>query len=973
VDIPDETGQIILASTVSVLIENQNPTNDSFSILLGFSDNNIITNNNFSNSIYGIYMENSNNNEIHNNSITKNRFGIYSSDGESNIFENNVFSNNQFAIKISESYLNIIECNSISNNSDGIYVDYSDNNHILNNNIISSRSCGVIIRYSDNNNVKNNNVSDTSEGITLIGSHWNDIADNNIITSRYGIDIRISSNNTISNNRISLGYEGISLSSSRNNHFFNNLLIDTGISLYGESVEDWNTNIIDPSNKVYEEPILFMKDRENEIITGEAGWIILVNCKNIIIEDILTNGSSKAIIIGYSSNISIINNMDASLNNLSIEVFYSKDCMIQNNRLDKGISISDSININIHNNVFKSKYGYGINIASSNDCDIINNTINVSRTGIHFYKSENNSVINNNVSGNQQGISMSYSYNTTIENNTAINIEKTGISLSDCSGNFINNNIISINKTQWTSGISLSRTDNNFISNNIISNPEEGISLFECRYNSVINNTLIDCGFSITGDNIENWNTHIIDETNSVNGKPINYWKNREGGVISNNAGQVILAQCTGVTVENCDIRNSSSGIQLGYSSDCVLINNVLSNNSEVDISLFYSDNIILKDNIISSHIGIGIQILSCNETIMINNSFTYGSLPFILGEIMEHWSSHSIDPSNTVNNKPIYYWTNRNDDRVPPNAGVVILVNCTGIIVENQNISNVTTGLGLLFSSNNIIRNNTLYNNSLFGMALLESQKNIIYNNTLAYNEIGILVFSKNNFFTQNNFLFNTYQWPFLVDFYDSYTQLSADYPIGGNYWSDYNGFDNYSGLNQDILGSDGIGDNPYEVSYIYSDNYPLMNPVFNSTWTPPRHRIPSAPKSISADEGEGYVNLQWDAPTEDSGFKIIDYNIYRSTNTSLFKFFRSTTDTTFNDTNVSDDQTYYYRVSAENIMGEGPQSSTVNGTSYRSTTNMIKEVDPVLIIVIFAIVFGIMCIGFLVNYRTYKEKYKK
>jgi len=53
--------------------------------------------------------------------------------------------------------------------------------------------------------------------------------------------------------------------------------------------------------------------------------------------------------------------------------------------------------------------------------------------------------------------------------------------------------------------------------------------------------------------------------------------------------------------------------------------------------------------------------------------------------------------------------------------------------------------------------------------------------------------------------------------------------YPDGGNYWSDYTGADNYSGVNQDEPGSDGIGDTPYPIygSAGSQDRYPFMRPV--------------------------------------------------------------------------------------------------------------------------------------------------
>ena len=42
-------------------------------------------------------------------------------------------------------------------------------------------------------------------------------------------------------------------------------------------------------------------------------------------------------------------------------------------------------------------------------------------------------------------------------------------------------------------------------------------------------------------------------------------------------------------------------------------------------------------------------------------------------------------------------------------------------------------------------------------------------------------------------------------------YNDWDNGYPSGGNYWSVYSGVDNNHGINQDIPGSDGIGDTPH------------------------------------------------------------------------------------------------------------------------------------------------------------------
>ena len=52
--------------------------------------------------------------------------------------------------------------------------------------------------------------------------------------------------------------------------------------------------------------------------------------------------------------------------------------------------------------------------------------------------------------------------------------------------------------------------------------------------------------------------------------------------------------------------------------------------------------------------------------------------------------------------------------------------------------------------------------------------------------------------------------------------------YSSGGNYWSDYNGIDLYSGQYQNVTGSDGIGDTPnvFQLVVEHIDHYPLMTP---------------------------------------------------------------------------------------------------------------------------------------------------
>jgi len=55
--------------------------------------------------------------------------------------------------------------------------------------------------------------------------------------------------------------------------------------------------------------------------------------------------------------------------------------------------------------------------------------------------------------------------------------------------------------------------------------------------------------------------------------------------------------------------------------------------------------------------------------------------------------------------------------------------------------------------------------------------------------------------------------------------------YPVGGNFWSDYNGTDIYHGSYQNETGSDGIGDTAYFIDTYNPDHYPLVKPY---PWEP-------------------------------------------------------------------------------------------------------------------------------------------
>ena len=157
-----------------------------------------------------------------------------------------------------------------------------------------------------------------------------------------------------------------------------------------------------------------------------------------------------------------------------------------------------------------------------------------------------------------------------------------------------------------------------------------------------------------------------------------------------------------------------------------------------------------------------------------------------------------------------------------PTADGVITLVGSSYNTIYGNNITDSGDAIEVGSSNNNIIYGNNITNNN-FGIAVRHSYNNTIFGNHIAGNYIGIIFdASLNNIFYHNNFIDNQNQ------VYATGGNLwDNGYPSGGNYWSDqYHGdcADHYKGQGQDVPGSDGIVDTPYD-----QDRYPLMEP-----WTP-------------------------------------------------------------------------------------------------------------------------------------------
>jgi len=89
---------------------------------------------------------------------------------------------------------------------------------------------------------------------------------------------------------------------------------------------------------------------------------------------------------------------------------------------------------------------------------------------------------------------------------------------------------------------------------------------------------------------------------------------------------------------------------------------------------------------------------------------------------------------------------------------------------------------------------------------------------------------------------------------------------------------------------------------------------------------RPPGPPYYIATETGDGFINLTWDYPPDDGGDPLITFNVYAGAGISpLLKLVSGLDRTWFNHTGLVNGQTYNYRISSVNSMGEGPLSRSV------------------------------------------------
>jgi len=596
----------------------------------------------------GIELKNVSRCRIEDNTCLGDKYGIYIYSTDYNHYTYHSIRNNTIRYQFGQGY-DHIGINVIRS----VYVT-------LTNNTIDGYMYGIGLS-SHSAIIENNTIVNNTYGIYLTSAGHNTI-DGNIISNNewHGIHIYWGSDgNTIKNNTLrDNGHWAIRLYRSEQNAIHGNLMYGPGIS-FGPYYGDMTSQEISSTNLVNEKPVYYYANMNmnNGSVPPDAGQVILADVSWLKVENI-TSINGGGISVGYSSHISIRNN-----------------------------------NCSFH----WSDWIYGIRLFNTDNSTIAGNEL-YSDGGIFLSESDHN-LISNNV-GTVSGIGLSRSHFNVIRDNYVSKDESplstygAPLSIYESDGNLVLNNTChaSDGASIKISSFSGSGTRNTTLYSNVMVGG--GIIMIPTSESSAD-------GLFVSQD---------ISTNNTVNGRPVYYYKNINMGNASvpADAGQVILGNVSWLRIENFSFERLGAGIQIGFSSHIHIANNSCSNNKYMGIYIHRSHNMTIVDNDFSN----------------VGNPDDYTTWGEGSGIFMTDSDDNLIRGNNCSS---------------CAGNGMWIEYSKRNIIIEN-NCSNTDVGIYLrLYCNYNTLANN-ICNNNIVGISALASYHTNVSNNTLIDNtDVGI------------------------------------------------------------------------------------------------------------------------------------------------------------------------------------------------------------------------------------------
>jgi parallel beta-helix repeat protein len=745
----------------------------------------------------------------HNNTVAYNSGSIELNQSDCNLIKNNKLEPGKSLVETVDRFPayrnhagsanNTIENNILTNGSIQIGAEdwaFSDDNTIVNNTLDG----GSIMVYGSRNVVNNNSVSGNDTGIRIsmpVSHEGNNIVSENTATNS-AIGIHISAQGTrVDRNVMKFNDLGLLLGSG--NIVTNNTIIDNVHGVYVPS--DGNTL------------------RENKINGNKYGFICTLYASiagqdNDIDTTNVVNGKS----IHY-----LVNRTNLDINPSTFPNIGYLGLVNCSNVTVQGLTLTGN--------------GEGIMISGCTNCSIEENTIKDNIIALHAHMNQS-TIRNNEILSNWHGITASGTENQIVGNNITANTIRLApyhypedlhwrmyelvepvFKWMTWDGVFV-----------YAGGIYLWLARNCTLTGNIIVNNEQGIFLHTSSFNFLRNNTMTNNthNFGIytehlkptewilnppNASQISPYLNNNVDASNMINGKPIYWLINRQGEQVPADAGCVILVNSTKMTLKDLVLQSNFFGVLLIDDSDIEVTNCVITT-SRYAIQIKPTLNLTKSSNVTIDHCSIlenGVAIyLEATNCIISHNLIDRN----LAGIYVKRGCDLNLITRNIIANN------------IPPPREEWIL----GYHMPNSAVYEPGTAI-VLYGANNTICYNTIQTNECGINGAYGGRDNWIHHNNFINNTVHAVIFDPTGSYYPNT-------W-------------DNGYPSGGNYWSNVNETDLFSGPCQNITGSDGIGDLPLRIAHRNTDQYPLMAPIntFDAgTWNNVTYAIDLVSNSTSS-----------------------------------------------------------------------------------------------------------------------------
>jgi len=516
---------------------------------------------------------------------------------------------------------------------------------------------------------------------------------------------------------------------------------------------------------------------------GAYDSVILRNVTNARVENITSDYNRIGILLEAVRSAAVTGNQ--LRDRQAIRVSSSTNVTFARNEATGGpngvvqVLVVDSTRIDIDSNRIDTGYGISIGADRARDLQIVNNTIRSYGDGITLDNVSDTSITSNDVSWLPDIGIWAYGFDVRSSGNVSL------------TANFFRG--FDENRVDGSANISLEW--------NSFPGYLYGLVLSSSRYIVLTNNSMDRGGILIAGSDLRDYDTHRIDTTNTIIGRPVAYLHDCADMDFDGTAvAQVMAVNCQRIRLANVSLSHVVVGIHFVLSQNLTVENGQVVDAFEGLLAEASTDLTVVN---MTMRLGaFGIHLAGSERfSIRDNHVRTYPQ------EIDLEWSTDGEVVANDLS--------------------------------ESSNVAlAVQWGQRILVSRNNVTRNH-------WGINVYGSTNVIVEGNTIAGNEQGITMDASQVVRVHHNEFLENYPVQ-ARDYSGATNQWDDGYPSGGNFWSDYRGWDDCGGPAQDVCpGSDGLGDIPYEIDADTQDRYPLV-PV-NPANMPPVAAFSYAPSSLA------------------------------------------------------------------------------------------------------------------------------